>query len=405
LLKANPDYRANPNRAIYIQGRIDQQLIDRLTPQIVQLQYQSRYPITVYIDSPGGSTASAEALSSLLRSSDQDYAGDCRLVTVVTGRAASAAADLLCSGAYAMALPESIIFFHGVRSLSDSPITVSAASEIMESLRLSNDRYALALAEKSLSRFGFRYVHQRSKFAEHRQKSGKPTLPDLFCFIEIIREHLSTEASRVVGRALERNMRYMALIKHVAKRVTRVKKFKTAKREAENEAEIIKAIIEYELKGNKDQAWKFSTGGLSQLNIDFLLVREYLNIFDSSHFRRLCNIFGAFLLTDQDHEELAKIKDDAERKKATDAKIDPALRPVWLFFIALCYALQEGENELSASDAYWLGLIDEVVGKRDLMPERLTLEATPDETRAQITLNLEAPKEMTALPEPLKPAS
>jgi enoyl-CoA hydratase/carnithine racemase len=38
----------------------------------------------------------------------------------------------------------------------------------------------------------------------------------------------------------------------------------------------------------------------------------------------------------------------------------------------LCHALQEGENELTAKDAYWLGLIDEVIGEdlytiRDLM--------------------------------------
>jgi ATP-dependent protease ClpP protease subunit len=392
LLKPNPDYRANPRRAIYIQGRIDQQLVDRLTPQIMLFQAESRDPITVYIDSPGGNISSTEVLSRLLRASDQDYSPSCRLVTVATGRAASAAADLLCSGSYAMALTESVIFFHGGRRLSDDPITVTAASELMESLRLTNDRYALALADKCLPRFGFRFVSQRSKFEAHRTKVGNPTLPDLFCFLEIIGDDLTAEADKVVSRAINRNSRYLDLVQDVAKRVVSKKRFQNPKRDAEAEAEIIKAIVEYELKKNTKPRWRFSAGGLSQLNVDFLLVREYMSIYDSSHLKQLCDLFGDFLLTQRDVDEIATIIDEAERKKAKDGKVKPILRPLWLFFMALCYALQEEENELTATDAYWLGLIDEVIGRFDLQPERLTLEAEPDPSKAQTTFDLAAPQ-------------
>jgi hypothetical protein len=47
------------------------------------------------------------------------------------------------------------------------------------------------------------------------------------------------------------------------------------------------------------------------------------------------------------------------------------------FFVALCHALQEGENELTAIDAYWLGLVDEVVGE-NLWTIRIMEEFTPD---------------------------
>ena len=44
-----------------------------------------------------------EALLLLLRLSNQDSSGPCRIITAVTSRAASAAADLLSSGDYALA--------------------------------------------------------------------------------------------------------------------------------------------------------------------------------------------------------------------------------------------------------------------------------------------------------------
>ena len=94
MIVPDPNFRPNPARAIFVLGLIDQPLIERLTPQIVTLCSQNREPITVYIDSRGGSVASAESILRLLQSTDQDGASPCRLITVVTGHAASAAADL-----------------------------------------------------------------------------------------------------------------------------------------------------------------------------------------------------------------------------------------------------------------------------------------------------------------------
>jgi hypothetical protein len=55
-----------------------------------------------------------------------------------------------------------------------------------------------------------------------------------------------------------------------------------------------------------------------------------------------------------------------------------AIGQYWLFFIALYHTLQEGENPLSATDAFHLGLIDEVLGLRDILTERQMLEYVPD---------------------------
>jgi hypothetical protein len=59
-------------------------------------------------------------------------------------------------------------------------------------------------------------------------------------------------------------------------------------------------------------------------------------------------------------------------------KLRPHFQPAWSFLVALGHALQEGENELSALDAFWLGLIDEVLGSSDLPLTRYFAEFHPD---------------------------
>ena len=102
MTSGDPKYVPNPDRAIYVQGVIDQALLYRLTPQIISLQNQGDEPLTIYIDSPGGSVSHMESLLHLLRyrqnSDDPTY-----VITVVTAQAASAAADMLAAGNYAHA--------------------------------------------------------------------------------------------------------------------------------------------------------------------------------------------------------------------------------------------------------------------------------------------------------------
>ena len=98
-------------------------------------------------------------------------------------------------------------------------------------------------------------------------------------------------------------------------------------------------------------------------NDDFFLILEYLAAnSESEPFKRICDKWPAIFLSADDQAELAAIVDEVERKERQSEKMKTAIRPLWLFFVALCHALQEGENELTATDAFWLGLIDEVIG-------------------------------------------
>jgi hypothetical protein len=262
----------------------------------------------------------------------------------------------------------------------DDPITVESASFLTESLRLSNDRYAMALANRSSWRFVFRYVLLKPKFNDFRNRQPKP-VTDLQAFTGLLAENISRGAREVLRHAEKRNARYEDLVRSV----TAAKKKKSStfvnspKRAADSEGDILKGVIDFERKLNKkNPSWTFSDGGLVQLSDDFLLLKEYLSVYESARLREQCERWGNFFLTKQDHEELETVPEPDKEAWQID-KIKPMLRPVWLFFVSLCHALQEGEHELTPADAYWFGLIDEVMGDGSLLCMRDIVEAIPDE--------------------------
>ena len=211
MIVPNINFRPNPARAVYVHGTIDQQLLYRLTPRLVALQNQDRSPITVYIDSPGGNLSQMEGLWRLLTASNQDSAPACRIITVVTSRAASAAADLLSSGDYALALPQTTILYHGSRTFRDLPLTVEMTSALANFLRLTNETYATELVRKMESRFMFRFLLSKSYFDQIRQKKAPEQLTDTECFLEHISGSLSDRAKKLFETARQRRGRYDAL--------------------------------------------------------------------------------------------------------------------------------------------------------------------------------------------------
>ena len=376
MIVPNENYRLNAQRAIYVTGVIDDALVSRLTPQILRLQSLSRSPISVYIDSPGGSVSSMDTILRLLNLTDQDSSGPCNIITAVTTRAASAAADLLSSGDYALAFPDSSILYHGLRRFEKNPLTFETTSMLADALRLSNDYYAMALARKIEDRFSFRYVTVRNDFDEFRKVKSAPLMSDLDCFVEIISNKLSADARKVWAKAKERYGRYQALIDSVLKRT---KKNFATQTIAEIEADNLKAIIAFELKKNrKNPQWSFRTEGLGRIADDFFLLNEYVTTYSHDRLQRWCASFGKWTLPTKEAEEIDAIADEKERSEKLIAKVRPILQPIWSFFVALCHALQEGENELTAVDAYWLGLVDEVIGEIDLWTIRDLDEVKPD---------------------------
>ncbi|HUY15718.1 MAG TPA: ATP-dependent Clp protease proteolytic subunit [Terriglobia bacterium] len=368
MSKPHPYYRLNPARSIHLVGLIDQDLVSRVTPHILKLQAQSRDPITVYIDSNGGQPLAAETILNVLRMTDQDGAEPCHIITAVTTKALSAAADLLSSGDYAVAYPHSLIHYHGLRTAEPNLLTAEYSSRLAAYLRQRNDQYALELAQKIDDRFSFRFVSHLSEYVTIRSQPGKQHLSDLDCFIEFIGGKLSPEGTEIWERAKQRHSRYAQLFYTVMRKV---RSSSGPRARAKLEAFAIKAIADFEVKANKDNPrWSFRGGGIERLTEDFFLFNEYVTNFSGDRLQRWSADWGKIAVPADRMAEIDAIQDEQAKKTALESEIRSILEPLTAFFAALCHALQEGENQLTATDAYWLGLIDEVIGKDDLFCQR-----------------------------------
>ena len=361
-------------------GELNDEMVASLTPEILRLQDEDRLPICVYINSPGGNPRSAEALLNLLRLSDQDGAEPCRIITAVTVQAASAAADLLASGDYAIAFPQSTILHHGLRQLSGAPSTLESTGRLNELLRISNSIYAMQLAKRTEDRFTFRFYSVRIDFPSVREAKGDPNLSDYECFVHVIQEKLSPDARKIFEKAVTRAERYKALITSV----TTNPGLAEAETPLQIQAAIIKAIVDFELSiQSSSDAQGFQFAGMRRLADDFYLLNEYQIGSNNQKLDEWCKTLGRLFITPEQKAEIDGIADEDERLNRLAEINRPILQPMLSFFIALCHALQEGENELTAADAYWLGLVDEVVGDDELGNLRLVYEFEDDELEVE----------------------
>lgn len=372
------DFREDPQRGVFVCGEIDERLVHRLTPGICKLRGEGSQPITAYIDSRGGSTLSTEHLRALLKAPNPD-GGVCRLITVATTRAASAAADLLALGDYAVAYPQALVHCHGTR-LSAEEVTKETAESLAISLQEANEDFALRLAKRVFARMAFHYTHLRSEFPNVRKQAAeekwkRPLNSDLECFALAIYNRLSTHLQKLPQEVF---FLYESLLKmrdFVLERLGKIPKGQTL---AVTEAGMLKHLIDFELSEEKPRHWSFSSGGIDHFTSDFRKLADFL--FGRHHEALEDHIqsFGVlFLNPDQisllEKKRAANAPDTEEWMKSV---VRPVIEPLWYFVVALCRLLQQGENRLSATDAYWLGLVDEVVGAR--LPSLRLIAENPD---------------------------
>ncbi|RSL18710.1 ClpP protease-like protein [Edaphobacter aggregans] len=368
-------YRENPNRAIFITGEINQAMVDRLTPQIIQLQRADNEPITVYIDSPGGSTYHAGLLLQLLKNRDQDGLS-VRIITVVTGLAASAAADILAAGDYAIAYRHAIIHFHGVRTSRGDAITHESASSLAEALRQTNESYALELAQEVLGRFMFIYMQLSSEFESVREE--KHAASDVECLAESITAKLGGISS-LLTLAVDKHKQLCDLLEHYSQELEA--QVETFSRPALKEAFLLKFLIHWELGRNQEQDWRFRSDGLNAIREDFVLLADYEDGTHMSNLDQLTKRWGVFLL-DGAQRLVYDGLPTVDRPNYIHQQTKDRFRHVWHFLVSVCRALQQGENRLTATNAYWLGLIDEVPGTklatiREMLENRNDIVAEP----------------------------
>lgn len=319
----------------------------------------------------------------LLQSRDQ--AGhDVRTITVVRNIAASAAADLLALGDYAIAYTGSIIHYHGSRQAVDE-LTSERAVVLAQDLEQTNATYALRLARTAFGRAVFHYGNLAIDFPEFRKqveqeradaKRDSRDISDLECFAYGLFQRLSAANEGLPRQAFVQHQKARQLVDYVLPKLPPdFDKLDQSKAEAA----ILSQVLAYELEHAKSPNWSLLSGGMNQTTQDFTHLLDYLTGKHRSYVDRLLDEFGALLVPSERFSEFDALvgKPKEERTAWLNMHVRPILEPLWYFTVCLCRLLQRGENSLTAEDAYWLGIVDEVVGAK-LPSLRLVLEGDTD---------------------------
>jgi len=254
-----------------------------------------------------------------------------------------------------------------VRTYRQNPITVEEAADVAKDLKASNEASAVSLARTRSRNFFFRFITLRSEADAYRAKNPK-AITEKDCFVGMISEQLSNWGLEVIRKADVRNKRYDALSSRMFKSPSIIKQLELMQHGIKQEhfrkleAEMLKAIIAFEMSSNKNnRGWTFADKGMAQASDDFFLLNEYIGQHKNDWIEEFCEEWKDFILQDGDKAAIEALPED-QRKTARVAKLTPVLLPLWLFFGSICHVLQEEENPLTPTDAFWLGLIDEVIG-------------------------------------------
>jgi ATP-dependent protease ClpP protease subunit len=327
------DFTPNPDRAIWIEGRIEEALLERFLPEIFELTAQSREPITVFINSRGGMPNVAQGILNALRRTTPDDARVSKIITVAAPRAQSAAANLLAAGDFAIAHPDSDLLYHGGRWPLPAKYLTAEVARDGRTLHTEHEKSASMLSVDSFKRFRFIVSALRPLFAQHRAETGDPTLADMACVHALLRVRLSPAGQKVLDLAVPLSRDYDGLFLHFQKRLRRGRA--VTKTHLQKLMLYASADFEWETTDKGDETWD---AGFGRIADHFYFLNAY---FDSEQLREWCAA----------PVKLQTALSDAEVRDALDFR---------LFHRALCRALQEGENYLTPSDALWLGLIDTV---------------------------------------------
>lgn len=352
----NKDYRENPKRAIYLTGKIDQQLVDRISPTINLLRLESTDPITVYIDSPGGNIMLAETIRHHLQAPNPD--GErCRLITVVTSRAASAAADFAALGDYAIAYPYSDLIYHGSRVNADLDLTTEMAATVARNLQQTNEIYAVRLARRAFPRFLLRLTQIKDEFKKFTEGAELSVLADS------LRSRLVRGNAKLVVTALRRQKLIGDLTLSVGKHMRKFKNNGADLPAVRFEAEMLRGIISHKSRVHRGDDWLLSDRGLQEVTEDFDLLFDFHFGPQRRELEKWYKTYGAIFLSEAERAEfLALAGDEAEKDKWLIEKSKPKIRPIWYLTISMCRLLQQDDYALPATDAYWLGMVDEIPG-------------------------------------------
>lgn len=407
------DVTINWSRCIHIDDVIDDRFINSLIPKILELRHQSSDPITVAINSPGGSLASLDVLLGLLTGPDQDgQVGE--IVTVSVRHAQSAAANLLAFGTYAVALGHSEILFHDVRYTGMEDVTPSTARIAAARLQNANEQFSLRLAKRIFRRLVWNYLDLQMQFKEiaesfpvthknfhvmlaHCKGSAGEAAPgrvDVASFATALFAKVSRESEPLIKNTVRRLSQW-GVMTHGTNAIPRYKQkgsrksglldglktlfdsiIKAGKNahgddiwaKAETDLHLWEILLTTHIsKSESPKNFKF-TDIIEKTLDDFRLIESINAPAHNSVITRNMLRHASMFFTEESRALLSSGV-EADKKNALD-EARPAAELFWYFCLLLCRELFDGEHAISPSDAQVLGIVDEVAGGGPILSRR-----------------------------------
>lgn len=396
----------NWDRCVYVDDVIDEDLVKKLTPQILSMRQSSDDAITVAINSPGGALASMDTLLGLLTGPNQDQVSG-SIVTVVTNKAYSAAANLLAFGDYAVALPHAEILFHDVRFGGLQDVTPVKALRAAKNLQSANDDVSLRLANRVFRRLMWNYIDLRRKFDEsthlfpdkfknYQSKltaCGLKSIPSVILdpakYALTIFRHLDPRNEVIVDQALEHlgrwggTMGLAALIPKYSEGSGRIGLL-------DGSLELYRAMSEttdsdprFGADGRENDLSLFLTLAMGRLSSsatqrtvitieealdDFKLVQSLNNPRHKLTASKLMLRHSSMFFSQE--AQLVLESDDEAAKASIHAEAAPLVAAMWHVCVLMCRELFNGEHILAPIESQILGLVDEVPGEAVLGSRR-----------------------------------
>jgi hypothetical protein len=351
-------------------GEFDEPMAADVLPQILRLRQESNEPITVYIHSRGGFITTMEAIDSALQTPDFD-GNLTRIITVAVGDVSSAAANLLTFGHYSIAYPDSNILYHGIR-VGEVQVTVEGAQNMAGRLASLNRKVSQRIAEVILPRIMFRFLQVKPLLLK-KQKNGQLKSDEVVkVFGETISRRVGRNAKRLIARCCERVKAASSLSDTILPQIKFSKNFDSKK----DDPKVLKSVLKHEIENAKGKDWALDEVRMQHLVDDYLLLRGFHQAQSHDLYFQAIKIYGPDFLNQADAETFKTMR-VADEKKATDflfEKTAAFISHLWFYTVTLSHNLFIGENQISARDAYWLGLIDEIAGVQ-LPCERRLMEA------------------------------
>lgn len=373
MVQPDPNFRADPERGVYVAEQLSHALVAKLSPRILALRVEKAKPITVFINSPGGDIRVLDILDGLLRSRDAD-GRRARIITMAIGNADSAAATLLALGDYAIAQNHSRMHFHGTRLPIVEELTAEAASDRAGWLTGLNRNIAMKLAKEVMQRLVFRYVRLQPEFPNAQKRLKAKSLNPIQCFADCIKRRVSPSGDILLDGAI----RHMGRLGQISAAIRKAG-LQDSDSRVVSEAKVLRALLSFEINEHRKDEWCLDEFGMQDLWADYFLIRDYIF---GEHVRHLATAVESYGPSFLNHEQFVEFL-SRQQANAKDAQswlkplVESEVREFWYFTVCLCRLMQQGENTLNAADAYWLGVVDEVIGTdmigaRHLMEQQVT---------------------------------